>query len=84
MRPLLGKLQQTYANAGNFLECMYFDESAADSWGSIARNFVLEQHKNHNLRNIVGQVMRSKIEIEREMRKELDRRILATKSDKLH
>ena len=28
--------------------------------------------------------MRSKIEIEREMRKELDRRILATKSDKLH
>ena len=62
IEPVKGKLEAIYQNTGNFLESMYFEEEG-HCWSSIARNFVLE-NRNHNLKNIVEEIMKAKIEIE--------------------
>ena len=62
IRPIVDKLDNTYKKAGNFQECMYFDEDGND-WGSVATTFVLN-NKNETLNSFVAEVMKSKIETE--------------------
>lgn len=76
IKPKLAKVHELFKRTSSLTSCMKNFDQADGGWSLVASDIIKDAGINQNLQRFSQQILQAKLESEREMRKQLDTRIM--------